>query len=155
VPALQAQVLDVRASRLRDPQPVQREQRDQRVPGWRPGPGGAELAAVQRDGVGLVAAPRSADSRARSCRRRRALTGGSSATPPLRSSRSGCRRCRPGWTRCPPRCAWCRRRQGRGGSGVPRGTRETRFQRRFSGVPARVPTVTAVPGAAAGPSPAR
>jgi hypothetical protein len=35
VPALQAQVLDVRAGRLRDPQPVQREQRDQRMPGRR------------------------------------------------------------------------------------------------------------------------
>ena len=35
VPALQAQLLDVRAGGLGDPQPVQREQRDQRVPGWR------------------------------------------------------------------------------------------------------------------------
>ena len=84
VATLKAQVLDVRAGGLRYPQPVQRKQRDQRVPGWRPKPGGdeqrAELVAVQRDRMGLVADPRTADSRARSCRRS-ALTGGSSATP--------------------------------------------------------------------------
>ena len=55
MPALQAQVLDVGAGGLRDPQPVQREQRDQRVLGRRAEPGGdqqrAELVAVQRDGV--------------------------------------------------------------------------------------------------------
>jgi len=61
VPALQAQVPDVRAGGLADPQPVQREQRDQRVPGGRAEPGGgqqcAELVAVQRDGAGLVVDP--------------------------------------------------------------------------------------------------
>ena len=86
VAALKARVLDVGAGGLRYPRPVQREQRDRRGPGWRPGPGGDEqragLAAVQRDHAGLVAGPRTADSRARSCRRRSALTGGSSATPP-------------------------------------------------------------------------
>jgi hypothetical protein len=50
VPAFQAQVLDVRAGGLRDPQPVQREQRDQRVLCRRPETGGdeqcAELVAV-------------------------------------------------------------------------------------------------------------
>ena len=55
VAAFEAQVLDVRAGGLRDPQPVQREQRDQRMPGERPEPGrdkqGAELVAVQRDGM--------------------------------------------------------------------------------------------------------
>jgi len=53
VPALQAQVLDIRAGGLRYPQPVQREQRDQRVLERRPEPGRhqkrAELIAVQRD----------------------------------------------------------------------------------------------------------
>ena len=82
--ALKAQVLDVRAGGLRYPQPVQRRQRDQRVPGWRPEPGGdkqrVELVTVQRDRMGLVAGLRTADSRVRSCRRRNALTGGSSAT---------------------------------------------------------------------------
>jgi hypothetical protein len=65
VPALEAHVLDVGAGGLGDPQPVQREQRDQRVPGRRPEPGrhqqGAELVAVQGDGVGLVVDPRPAD----------------------------------------------------------------------------------------------
>jgi len=55
VPALQAEVLDVGASGLRDPQPVQREHGDQRVPGRRAEPGGdeqgAELVAVQRGRV--------------------------------------------------------------------------------------------------------
>ena len=50
VPAFDAQVLDVSAGGLRDPQPVQREQRDQRVLGRWPEPGGhqqrAELVAV-------------------------------------------------------------------------------------------------------------
>jgi hypothetical protein len=40
VAALQAQVLDVGAGGLRDPQPVQGEQRDQRVLTRRPEPGG-------------------------------------------------------------------------------------------------------------------
>jgi hypothetical protein len=67
--AFQAQVLDVRAGRLRHPQPVEREQRDQRVLGGRPEPGGdkecAELVAVQCSGVGLIIQPRSADVRGR------------------------------------------------------------------------------------------
>ena len=50
---LQAQVLDISAGGLRDPQPVQREQRDQRTIAWRPEPGrdlqGAEFVAVQSD----------------------------------------------------------------------------------------------------------
>jgi hypothetical protein len=58
-------VLDIGAGGLGDPQPVQREQRDQRVPGRRPEPGRrqkrAELVAVQGDGVGLVVDPRPAD----------------------------------------------------------------------------------------------
>jgi len=79
------------------------------------------------------------------------LTGGSSATPPAPQFQERLSRCRPGWTRCPPCCAWCRRRQGPRRVRRTAGTRVTWFQRRFSGVPARVPTVTAVPGAAAGP----
>jgi hypothetical protein len=54
VAAFQAQVLDVRAGRLRDAQPVEGEQGDQRVPGGRASPGGdqegAELVAVQGGG---------------------------------------------------------------------------------------------------------
>ena len=73
VPALQAQVLDVGAGSLGDPQPVQREQRDQRMLDRRPEPGGdqqrAELVAVQRDGMGLVIQPRTADVRGRGCSR--------------------------------------------------------------------------------------
>ena len=65
VPALQAQVLDVRADSLRDPQPVQGEQRDQRVLCRRPEPGGdqqgTELVAVQGDGMGLVVDLRAAN----------------------------------------------------------------------------------------------
>jgi hypothetical protein len=65
VPALQTQVLDVRAHGLRDPQPVQRAQRDQRMLGRRPEPGGdqqgAELVAVQRDGMRLIIHPRPPD----------------------------------------------------------------------------------------------
>ena len=65
VPALQAQVLDVGAGGLRDPQPVQREQRDQRMlDRWAEPRGdqqGAELVAVQRDGMGLVVYLRTAD----------------------------------------------------------------------------------------------
>jgi hypothetical protein len=67
VPALQAQVLDVRPGRLRHPQPVQRQQRDQRVLGGRPEPGGdqqrAELVAVQGGGVRLVIQPGTTDVR--------------------------------------------------------------------------------------------
>jgi len=40
VAAFDAQVFDVGAGGLGDPQPVQREQRDQRVLGRRPEPGG-------------------------------------------------------------------------------------------------------------------
>jgi hypothetical protein len=65
VPALQAQLLDLRAGGLGDPQPVQREQRDQRVLARRTKPGsdqqGAELVAVQGDGVRLVIDSRATD----------------------------------------------------------------------------------------------
>jgi hypothetical protein len=44
VAAFQAQVLDVRAGRLGYPQPVQREQRDEGVPGGRPEPGATRMA---------------------------------------------------------------------------------------------------------------
>ena len=66
-PALQAQVLDVGAGGLGDPQAVQGEQGDQRMLGRRAEPGGhqqrAELVAVQRDRMGLVVHPRTADVR--------------------------------------------------------------------------------------------
>jgi hypothetical protein len=65
VAALEAQVLDVSTSGLRDPQPVQREQRDQRMHRWRAEPGRneerADLVAVQRDGMGFVVDPGPAD----------------------------------------------------------------------------------------------
>src|SRR5580693_10205504 len=65
VPAFQAQVLDVGAGGLRDPQPVQREQRDQRMLAWRPETGcdqqSAELVAVQGDGMRLIIHPRPPD----------------------------------------------------------------------------------------------
>ena len=65
MPALQAQLLDVGAGGLRDPQPVQREQRDQRVLAprtkTRGDEQGAELVAVQGSGVRLVVHPRTAD----------------------------------------------------------------------------------------------
>jgi hypothetical protein len=58
-------VLDVGAGGLGDPQPVQREQRDQRMLDRWAEPGGyqerAELVAVRRDGVRLVVHPRTAD----------------------------------------------------------------------------------------------
>ena len=67
VAAFQAQVLDVRAGCLRYPQPVEREQRDQRMLGGRAEPGGdqdrAELVAVQGSGVRLVVQPWAADVR--------------------------------------------------------------------------------------------
>jgi len=67
VPALQAEVVDVGAGGLGNPQPVQREQGDQRMLGRRAEPGGdqqrAELVAVQRDRVGLVVHPGTADVR--------------------------------------------------------------------------------------------
>jgi len=66
VPALEAQVLDVSAGGFGDPQPVQGEQRDQRVPGRRSPPGRhqqrAELIAIQGDSMRLVI-----DSRRRMC----------------------------------------------------------------------------------------
>jgi len=69
VPAFQAQLLDVSAGGLRDPQPVQRQQGDQRVLGRRAEPGGhqqpAELVAAQRDGMGLIVQPRPPDARRR------------------------------------------------------------------------------------------
>jgi len=65
VPALQAQVLDIGTGGFGDPQPVQGEQRDQRMLGRRAEPSGdqerAELVAVQRDGVGLIVHPRTSD----------------------------------------------------------------------------------------------
>ena len=65
VAALQIEVLDVGAGGVGDPQPVQREQRDQRVLCRRREPGGyqwrAELVAVERGGVRLVVHPRAAD----------------------------------------------------------------------------------------------
>ena len=65
----QAQVLDVGAGGLGDPQPVQRQQRDQRMLGRRPEPGGhqqrAELVAVQGGGMGLIVHPRPPDVRGR------------------------------------------------------------------------------------------
>jgi hypothetical protein len=69
VPAFQAQVLDVGAGSLGDPQPVQGEQGDQGVLACRPEPGGdqqgTEFVAVQRHGMGLVVHPRTADMRGR------------------------------------------------------------------------------------------
>ena len=66
MPAFQAQLLDVRAGGLGDPQPVPREQRDQRVLARRTKPGGdqqgAELIAIQCDGVRLVIDSRAADA---------------------------------------------------------------------------------------------
>ena len=60
-PALDAEGLDVRAGGLGDPQPVQCQQRDQRVLGRRAEPGRdeqrAELVAVQANGVGLIVQP--------------------------------------------------------------------------------------------------
>jgi hypothetical protein len=67
-PALQAQVLDVGAGGLRDPQPVQREQEISACSAAAEPGGdqqGAELVAVQGGGVGLVVQPRPADVRGR------------------------------------------------------------------------------------------
>ena len=91
VPAFEAQVLDVGAGGLRDPQPVQGEQGDQRVLGGRAEPGGdqqrAELVAVQRGGVRLVVQPRPADVRGRGVLEELLLDGvpvepGDGAQPP-------------------------------------------------------------------------
>jgi hypothetical protein len=69
VPAFQAELPDVRAGGLRHPQPVEREQGDQRVLGGRSEPGGdqerAELVAVQCGGMRLIIQPRAADVRGR------------------------------------------------------------------------------------------
>jgi len=62
VAALDAQGFDVGAGGFGDPQPVQSEQGDQRVAGWRAQSGGdqqcAELVAVQSYCVRLVVQPR-------------------------------------------------------------------------------------------------
>ena len=51
-------MLDVSAGGLRDPKPVQREQRDQRMLERRPEPGGhqqgSHFVAFQGDGMGLI-----------------------------------------------------------------------------------------------------
>jgi hypothetical protein len=69
VPALEAQVLDVSAGGLRHPEPVQCEQRDQRMLGRRAEPGGhqqgAQLVPVQGGGMGLVVQPRPPHMRGR------------------------------------------------------------------------------------------
>jgi hypothetical protein len=65
VPAPEAQVLNVSAGGLGDPQPVQGEQRDQRVHGRRTEPRRyqqrAELIEIQGDGMRLVIDSRPAD----------------------------------------------------------------------------------------------
>ena len=62
MPALEAEVVDVGAGGLGNPQPVQREQGDQRILGRRPEPSGnqqsAELVTVQRDRMRLIIHPR-------------------------------------------------------------------------------------------------
>ena len=67
VPALRAPVLDVGAGGLGDPQPVQCQERDQRMLGRRAEPGGdqqgTQLVAVQGGGTGLIVQPRAADVR--------------------------------------------------------------------------------------------
>jgi hypothetical protein len=73
VPALQAKILDIGAGGLRDPQPIEGEQGDQRMLGRQTEPGrdqqGAQLVAAQRGGVRLVVHPRAADVRRRECSR--------------------------------------------------------------------------------------
>jgi hypothetical protein len=58
VAALNAQGLDISPSGFGDPQPVQREKRDQRMLARRAQPGGdqerAELVAVKAGGMGLM-----------------------------------------------------------------------------------------------------
>ena len=65
--ALEAEVVDVGAGGLRDPQAVQCEQRDQRMLGRRAEPGsnqqGAEFISVQRHGMRLVVHSRTPDVR--------------------------------------------------------------------------------------------
>ena len=69
VAAFEAEGLDVGADGFGDPQPVERQQRDQRVLGGRAEPGGdqqrADLVAVQADRVRLVVQPGTADVRGR------------------------------------------------------------------------------------------
>jgi hypothetical protein len=69
VPALDAQGLDVRTCSLRNPQPVQGQQRDQCVVGRLAEPGGDQqrpkLVAVQPGGMGLVVEAGTADMRGR------------------------------------------------------------------------------------------
>jgi hypothetical protein len=65
VTAVDVQVVDVGAERFADPEPVHRQQVDERVVAWRGEPGldqqGAELVAVQAQGPGLGVDLRSAD----------------------------------------------------------------------------------------------
>ena len=65
----EAQVLDVGAGGLGDPKPVERKQGDQRMLGRRAEPcgnqQGAELVAVQGDGVRLIVQPWTGDVRGR------------------------------------------------------------------------------------------
>src|SRR6266571_1150969 len=91
VPALQARLLDVGAGGLRDAQPVQREQGDQRMLGRRAEPGGdqhgAGLVAVQGGGVRLAVQPRPPDVGGRGVRQELFFDGvlvepGDSAQPP-------------------------------------------------------------------------
>jgi len=67
VPAFDAQSLDVGADSFGHAQPVEGQQRDERVLGGRPEPGSdqqrAELVAVQPGGVRLIAQAGTADMR--------------------------------------------------------------------------------------------
>ncbi len=62
---LHSEGVDVRADRLRDPQPIERQEGYQGVLYWRPQAGGhqegADFVSVQASGVRLVAQARSAD----------------------------------------------------------------------------------------------
>ena len=68
-PRSRPRCLDVGAGRLGHPQPVEGQQRDQRMLGRRPEPGGdqqrAELVAVQAGGMRLIVQPGTADVRGR------------------------------------------------------------------------------------------
>ena len=81
--ALEPECFDVGADGLRDPQPVEGQQRDQRmVPGLREAGGhqqAAHLVAVEADGVGLVVDPGPAHVHGR---------GAPSGPPPRRSEKS-------------------------------------------------------------------
>jgi hypothetical protein len=111
VAAFQIEVLDVGAGSFGDPQPVQREQPDQRMLCRRPEPGGyqwraeliavepggyqwrAELVAVERGGVRLVVLPRTADVRGGSVLEEflfdRVLIEPCDGAPPAGDSRAG------------------------------------------------------------------